>query len=336
MEDSEWDLDRRGLARSCRSLYPVLGLAPVLSRGDVVMILGISPKVDYAFKHLFGRESTRPILINLIDSVLNPRPGQEIQNVELLNPFNPKEALDDKLSILDVKARDQSGRQFNVEMQMLAFPYYEKRILYYWAKFYQQHIHEGQDYLDLKATISISFLDHLLFPRVPDYHLRFRLLEESHHFPFAADIEFHVLELPKFTKSADELVSGLDIWLYFFCHAEKMDIDALPAALQQHPLVRRALEELIVFTQTDQERERYEARRKAQLDDQTRLRVAHMEGREEGLHQGRTEGEQIGAIHAYEQLLNRPLTPTDQLAILSLEELTRLTEDLQAQVLKLR
>jgi hypothetical protein len=29
-----------------------------------------------------------------------------IREIELLNPFNPKETLDDKLSILDIKARD--------------------------------------------------------------------------------------------------------------------------------------------------------------------------------------------------------------------------------------
>ena len=99
-----------------------------------LMILGIDPKVDYAFKHMLGRESTRPILIDVIDKVLDPAPGHHIQDVELLNPFNPKEALDDKLSILDIKARDQAGRQFNVEMQMLAADYYPKRILYYWSK----------------------------------------------------------------------------------------------------------------------------------------------------------------------------------------------------------
>src|SRR5437773_1666799 len=81
-----------------------------------------------------------------------------------------------------------------------------------------------------KPTISISFLDHVLFPDVPDYHLRFRLLEESKHFPFTSDIEFHILELPKFTKSVAELTSGLDIWLYFLRHAEKMDMEALPPA----------------------------------------------------------------------------------------------------------
>jgi predicted transposase/invertase (TIGR01784 family) len=302
------------------------------------MILGIDPTVDYAFKHLFGREATRPILINILDSVLNPAPGHEIRDIELLNPFNPKEALDDKLSILDIKARDQAGRHFNVEMQMLAFRYYEKRILYYWAKLHQQQLHEGQDYLELKPTISVSFLDHVLFPQGQEYHLRFRLLETRHRFLFTDDLEFHLLELPKFTKSAEELSSSLDRWLYFLRHAEKMDTAAVPAALRQQPLVLRALEELKMLAQTDVERERYEARRKAQLDYNTAVKVARMEGRQEGREagreEGRAEGEEIGRIHLCERLLNRPLTPAEQLVSRSLEDLIRLADDLQAQVLK--
>ena len=246
------------------------------------MILGIDPKVDYAFKHLFGREATRPILVHVLDSVLNPASGQEIRDIELLNPFNPKEALDDKLSIVDIKARDQAGRQFNVEMQMLASPYYDKRILYYWAKLYQQQLHEGHDYEELKPTISISILNHVLFPKVPNYHLHFRLWETSHHFPLTDDLEFHVLELPKFTKSEVELSSGLDKWLYFLRHMEKMDTEALPAALQQEPLVMRAVEDLKMLAQNDVERERYEARRKAQLDFNTAVKAARTEGHEEG------------------------------------------------------
>jgi predicted transposase/invertase (TIGR01784 family) len=316
------------------------------------MILGIDPKVDYAFKHLLGREATRPILIDVIDNVLSPAPGHRIHDIELLNPFNPKEAFDDKLSILDIKARDQAGRQFNVEMQMVAFRQFEKRILYYWCKLYQQQLHEGQDYLELKPTMSISFLNHVLFPQVADYHLRFRLREESHHFPFTDDMEFHILELPKFTKSEGELTSDLEVWLYFLRHAEKMDRDELPAALRR-PLVIRAWEELIMLAQNDVERERYEARRKAQLDYNTGMKVARMEGREEGRavgheegrtvgreegrtvgrEEGRTEGK-IGVIHLCERLLNRPQTPTEQLAALPLADLTRLADDLQNQVLK--
>ena len=79
--------------------------------------------------------------------------------------------------------------------------------------------------MELKPTISISFLDHVLFPQVAEYHLRFRLVEESLHFPFTEDVEFYVLELPKFTITVEELASGLDIWLYFLRQAEMIDVE---------------------------------------------------------------------------------------------------------------
>src|SRR5438876_2488988 len=179
------------------------------------MILGIDPKVDYAFKHLFGREATRLILMDLLDNILDPAPGREIRDLELLNPFNDKDRLDDKLSILDIKARDQSGRQFNVEMQLLANRYFRQRVPYYWARLHQSQLQEGQDYHLLRPTLSICFVNTPLFPQVPAYHLVFELRERDHHVLFTDDLAVHILELPKFTKSAAELTTPLDVWLYF-------------------------------------------------------------------------------------------------------------------------
>ena len=304
------------------------------------MIIDVDPKVDYAFKHLFGRDKTRSLLIDLLDSVLSPDPAHRIRDIEIQNPFNPKEALDDKLSILDIKARDESGRQFNVEMQVVSSPAYEKRILYYWARLHVQQLRQGQDYPELRPTISISFLDHVRFSDVADYHLCFRLLETTRRFAWTEDVELHILELPKFTKAAEELSPGLDIWLYFLRYAAKMNTEALPAALRQ-PLIVRAFEELKMLTQDQLERERYEARLKAQFDRNTLLRAGdrrHEEGLQEGLQQGREQGralgEKIGMIHAYEQLLNLPQTPDAELAALSLEELTSKAEKLQQQLSK--
>jgi predicted transposase/invertase (TIGR01784 family) len=291
------------------------------------MLLGIDPTVDYAFKHLLGRDATRPLLISVLNSVLNPPPGHGVYDIELMNPFNPKESPSDKLSILDIKARDQSGWQFNVEMQMVAFLCYEKRILYYWSKLHQQQLQAGQDYVELKLTISISFLNHVLFPDTKDYHLRFRLLEARGHFALTDDLEFHVLELPKFTKTLTELHTDLDIWLYFLRHAEMMDTEAIPAELQRQPLMVQAMKELRMLTQTDLEREQYEARRKWQLDWNTSMKVSHMQGLAAG---------KIEVIHAFEQVLQRPETPTEQLLRLSLDDLSRMADDLKAQVLKQR
>jgi predicted transposase/invertase (TIGR01784 family) len=144
-------------------------------------------------------------------------------------------------------------------------------------------------------------------------------------------LEIHTLELPKFTKSATELVTDLDIWLYFFRHAEKMDTEALPAAIQNHPWARRAIEELKMLTQTDVDRERYEARRKAQLDYNTGLKVARQEGLEEGL-----QKEKIRLIHLLERSLQRSETPAEQLAKRSLDELSQLLDQLLAQTSRQR
>jgi predicted transposase/invertase (TIGR01784 family) len=281
------------------------------------MELGIDPKVDYAFKHLFGRASNRSILINVLDSILQPDPAGRIQDLEILNPFNDKEALDDKLSILDIKARDQAGRHFNIEMQMLAYPAYEKRIVYYACKLYQQQLREGHEYSELRPTISISFLNHVLFPEAPGHHLQFGLVERGQLTLLSDDLSFHILELPKFTKSADELQNGLDIWLYFLKYAEKMNSEALPTALNQ-PLVIRALEDLKMLSQTDLERERYESRLKAQMDHNSFIGAAMRQGRRE---------ERIATIHSLERMMDKPETPKEQLAGRSLDELQHLVED---------
>jgi len=83
-----------------------------------------------------------------------------------------------------------------------------------------------------------------------------------------------------------------------------------------------------MLTQTDVERERYEARRKARLDHNSFTNAARREGQ--------IIGKQIGSIHAYEQMLQRPQTPEDQLLALSLDDLKRLAEDLKKQVLNQR
>jgi len=124
----------------------------------------MDPKVDYVFKKLFASEENKPILLSALDAVLTPSLDQRLVAVDLLNPFNDKETWDDKVSVVDVKARDQRDRLYNVEMQMSASIAYPHRALYYWAVLYGQQLHEGMDYPTLKPMISISIVNDVLFP----------------------------------------------------------------------------------------------------------------------------------------------------------------------------
>ncbi len=233
------------------------------------MILGIDPKVDIVFKKVYGSDSWVDLTVALINAVLEALPPHRVVDIELLNPYSERMTLDDKLSILDIKARDQAGWLYNVEMQMLALAALAPRLLYYWAKVYGQQLAAGDDYTRLRPTISICFVNGVLFPERPEYHTCFRLLDAAAEVCLTADLVIHVIEIPKFTKTLAELTTALDFWLYFLKNGEELDADALPAELDRQLGVRKAMGILKMFAQNEMERELYEGRLKAKRDLQT-------------------------------------------------------------------
>ncbi len=63
--------------------------------------------------------------------------------MEILNPFIDKEALTDKMSVLDIRARTETRTLINVEIQLWNRRNIEKRTLYYWARMYAEQLEEG-------------------------------------------------------------------------------------------------------------------------------------------------------------------------------------------------
>jgi predicted transposase/invertase (TIGR01784 family) len=232
------------------------------------MISGIDPRVDFAFKKVFGSESSKALTISLINAVLNPPPESRIVGLDLLNPYSEKMALDDKVSILDIKARDPQNRIYNLEMQMVATASLTPRLLYYWSKIYSQQLTEGRNYNVLRPTISICFVNGKMFTDRKDYLTRFRLLDDKARVCLTNHIEFHLIELPKFGKRLEQLSDPLDYWLYFFENGASLDAEALPERLDR-PEQRAALGVLNMLVRSDSEREKYEARLRDRLEIET-------------------------------------------------------------------
>ena len=285
------------------------------------MPIGIDPTIDYAFKRVFGRQENEESLCSLLNAVLRRPVGQRIESVVILNPFLPLEAFDDKLSVLDIKARDESGRTFNVEMQIRLHHALRERVLFYWAKLYTEQLSEGEDYAALRPTISVLVVDDILFPELADPHHRFRLCEESRGTVFSDQIELHVLELPKFAKRLPELMDDLDKWLFFLRHAATLDLNHWPLELSASPW-QRAGKELTMLAQTDIEREKYEARRKGQRDYTTDMRAERRIGEARGV--------AMATIRLLQRLLKRPATSNEEFGAMSIEELTELEATLTA------
>ncbi|WP_342265153.1 PD-(D/E)XK nuclease family transposase [Cardinium endosymbiont of Philonthus spinipes] len=77
----------------------------------------ITPKVDLSFKKIFGVEENKDLLISLINATVAPE--DQVVDVTLLNPYNPKNFRSDQLSILDIKAVGETDKRFNIEIQII-------------------------------------------------------------------------------------------------------------------------------------------------------------------------------------------------------------------------
>ncbi|MDH4127336.1 MAG: Rpn family recombination-promoting nuclease/putative transposase, partial [Spirochaetota bacterium] len=77
----------------------------------------VKPYSDIFVKYLFGSQGNEDILLHFINAVLSDSELKRVSDVAILNPFNLQSFSKDKLSILDVKARDETDRLYNIEIQ---------------------------------------------------------------------------------------------------------------------------------------------------------------------------------------------------------------------------
>ncbi|MEI6415515.1 MAG: Rpn family recombination-promoting nuclease/putative transposase [Pseudomonadota bacterium] len=215
----------------------------------------IDPKVDCVFKALLGSEENRPLLIHFLNAILSAELSGPIVDVEILNPYNDKEFLTDKLSIVDVKAKDKSGRIFQVEIQMCAYPSLPKRMVYNWADIYTQQLQTGGDYTLLKPVYGIWLLAENLFDD-KEYSRNFKLRDSKCQVPVEHG-GIWVLELAKF--HAQRIENEQQRWLLFFRDGETLNDDSLPDWMNTAEM-RKAMGTLRQFSEKERDYHAYQAR----------------------------------------------------------------------------
>ncbi|MEZ6134185.1 MAG: Rpn family recombination-promoting nuclease/putative transposase [Pirellulaceae bacterium] len=303
------------------------------------MPLGIDPKVDFAFKLMLGSPEHPAVTIHFLNAIL--RLDVPVTDVTILNPIHEKkDRPDDKVVVLDILAKDSQGRRFNVEMQTTRQVDLPRRLLYYSSLTYGRQIREGQYYTDLRPVLSICVLDEIMFakPAYPWYHHSFRLRCDQADLIFTNDLEFHILELPKFTPSSDNIGSlpAEEKWLYLLRHADTMDADQL-ADLLVDPPYQEAIGVLDMISNNPEDLQFYEARLKFLRDQHSQIEAAEQEGeargRRIGLEAGREEGREEGMVAGKIQLLQELLG--DRIAS-KLELLAKPLVDLESQLAQLQ
>ncbi|NEX16524.1 MAG: hypothetical protein C1943_07830 [Halochromatium sp.] len=219
----------------------------------------IDPKVDCVFKTLLGSDDHRDLLIHFLNAILGDELPAPVTWVEISNPYNERETLDDKLTVVDVKAQDAQRRRFQVEIQLLVFPDLRARIFYTWADLYSQQLQSGQDYDRLQPTYAIWIIDQTLFADRAEYGHRFSLRDEQGR-GLIEHGSIRLFELSKF--AVEQVETEAERWLKFLKEGERLDPEHLPDWMQP-PIMRHAMSTLSAFSEKERNYHRYQSRQES-------------------------------------------------------------------------
>ena len=297
--------------------------------------IGIRPTNDFAFKKTFGSPGNTLALISLLNAILNlPVP---IVKVTIQNPFNPQDFQDDKLSVLDIRAVDQRGAIYDIEMQLSVSPGLTKRIVFYGCEVYAGQMRAGDQYHELKPVYSICLLEGRLWEDSARVHHAFRLTDRDTGRCLTDTLEVHTLELGGYTLKESDLstASTLDRWLFWLLHAHEYDEETLKR-LFPDPAFWQATDTIARIARITEDKTMYDTREKAIRDQQWLLNSACAHAREEGREEGEIRGEttgEINMIQTLQEISGMPVSNQTDLRRQSLEQLRLITAELRARIL---
>ncbi len=222
----------------------------------------IDPKVDCVFKAILGSEEHKPLLVNFLNAVLAKESDIRICTVELINPYNEREFETDKLSVVDVKARDEQGHLYQIEIQLALHPGLLSRILYTWSTIYHGLIPKGKEFTELRPVMAIWLLDETLFDVPGAWHLPFIAYNREYGLKLSDDFRIDILQLPEW-RLHEQAQGDLDRWMYLFNEGEDVDATSPPAILQTNEM-KEAIGVLQHFSENEREYFLYQQRLEAE------------------------------------------------------------------------
>lgn len=262
----------------------------------------ISPKIDFAFKKIFGSPQSKNILISFLNGLLYE--GEPtIQDLIILDPYQAPRIEGLKDSYLDVKAELNDGQKVIIEMQVLNILGFKQRVLYNAAKSFSNQLKIGQGYTLLDPVIALTITDFEMFEHTDQVVSRYGMKDKSDSTDYSSDIELVFAELPKFKKGIDELVTLTDKWLYFLKEANRLE--SVPASLDQEAAIHDAFEIARESRLTREEMEAIDRQAMKIHDSRNAVLLGRMEGKAEGKAEGKVEGQREEKIRIARNLLDK-------------------------------
>ncbi|MEA3353947.1 MAG: Rpn family recombination-promoting nuclease/putative transposase [Campylobacterota bacterium] len=250
-------------------------------------------KTDYAFKKVFGSDTSKGILKSFLNALVYDNKSVKIKELEIVDPYNIPMIKGVKDTFVDVKAILDDNTKVIIEMQVLNHTGFEKRVLYNAAKNYSIQLNKSEDYHLLNPVIALSIVDFDMFEDSSSVVTNFKLIEKEQLLHYNDDIELIFVELPKFKKELEELENIKDQWIYFIKNAGSLEY--IPENLNNN--IKQALTSVNEANLTKDEIES-QHKRKEFISIQ---KLALMKAKDDGMAQGLEQGIEKGIEQGIEQ-----------------------------------
>ena len=242
----------------------------------------INPFTDVGFKRIFGQELSKPLLLDFLNSLFEGE--KHIVNLTFLDKEQPALFEEDRSLIYDIYCETDDGEKIIVEMQNKSQPFFKNRSIYYVSESIARQGERGSAWnYAIDSVYLVAFLN---FSPI-DFKKQFRtdvvLAEKGTTEQFSDKLRMIFLQLPLFTKEADECENQVERWIYLLKNMETLN--RLPWAAQS--AVFQKLESIAdVGGMTRDERLQYDEALRKYRDTISVFEGARAEGRAEGILQG--------------------------------------------------
>ena len=184
---------------------------------------------DDVFKLVFGRESTKDVMIEFLNQVI---PDRKIVDLEFIDKEMHPAERDAKGVVYDMFCKTDSGARIIVEVQRRKQPFYPERAVYYSTFQIQRQMEAGADAYDFLPVYVVNILDFKMDKHDvgTDIKTVYRLYEERSRRLLTDRVTFIFIELPRFMKTIDELDGNVLEGMYF-CFKNMSVLDERPKVL---------------------------------------------------------------------------------------------------------
>ena len=258
----------------------------------------LPPSDDRVFKLILTSPDAKPVLIDLISSIIKrPVIGVEVRNNDI-----PPSDTEEKAERLDVNCRIDDGSQIDLEMQASRiqeesdgkYQNLKGKSIYYLCDLHSSQSSKGvRRYDRLARTYQVTFCSYTIFPNQTEYVNSFSMRHDKNNELLSDAIQIVYVELSKLHEIMKKSVydmTDLEKWAIFFQYANEPTYrDTVNKVIESKEALKMAGNLLMSISQDERERAVFRSRKMYQTDRESDLATVEDRGKKIGKEIGRLE-----------------------------------------------